>query len=82
MPARRYSIPGEDGSENVLEISFGKVSVVHIARAAASQCSCEAPNASNAAGILFSIFWIGSLRIDISHIILLQQKQPFLTSGQ
>jgi hypothetical protein len=32
-----YSIDGEDGREKVREMSFGKVSVVHIARAAASQ---------------------------------------------
>jgi hypothetical protein len=32
-----YSIDGEDGREKVREMSFGNVSVVHIARAAASQ---------------------------------------------
>ena len=56
MPAMRYSMDGDDGSENFRDNSFGKVSVVHIARAAASQCSCEVPKASNAAGILFKIF--------------------------
>ena len=61
MPAMRYSIDGEDGSENVRETSFGKVSVVHIDLAAANQCSCDDPRASKAAGILFRIFWIGNL---------------------
>lgn len=61
MPAMRYSMHGEDGRENVRDKSLGKVSVVHIARAAANQCSCEVPKALNAAGILFRIFSIGNL---------------------
>lgn len=37
MPAIVYVIDGEDGSVNVREMSLGKVSVVQIARAVASQ---------------------------------------------
>lgn len=37
MPAREYVVDGEEGKENVVERSFGKVSVVQIARAVASQ---------------------------------------------
>ena len=61
MPAMLYCMDGEDGREKVRERSFGKVSVVHIARAAASQWSCEEPRLLKAGGILCSIFWIGSL---------------------
>jgi hypothetical protein len=46
----------EEGRVKVLEISFGKVSVVQIARAAVSQWSCELPRASKAAGMPFRIF--------------------------
>ena len=56
MPAMLYSIDGEDGSEKVREMSFGKVSVVHIALAAASQCLCDEPRAAYAEGILCNIF--------------------------
>jgi hypothetical protein len=35
----RYSVFGEDDREKVRDMSLGKVSVVQIAEAAASQCS-------------------------------------------
>jgi hypothetical protein len=37
MPARLYIVDGVDGNVNVRESSFGKVSVVQIAFATASQ---------------------------------------------
>jgi hypothetical protein len=37
IPAMLYLTDGEDGSENVRDINFGKVSVVQIARAVANQ---------------------------------------------
>lgn len=61
IPAILYSTFGAEGSVNVRDISFGKVSVVQIAWAAASQCSCESPNASYAAGTFLRIFAIGNL---------------------
>jgi len=39
IPAILYSTEGDEGSEKVLEISLGKVSVVHIALAQVSQWS-------------------------------------------
>jgi hypothetical protein len=66
IPAILYSMDGEEGRENVREISFGKVSVVQIACAAVSQWSCELPRASNAAGIPCKIFRIGNLGTQVS----------------
>jgi hypothetical protein len=37
MPAREYVVPGDEGSVNFVERSFGKVSVVQMARAVANQ---------------------------------------------
>jgi hypothetical protein len=51
MPATRYVTPGAEGSVKVRERSLGNVSVVQMARAAASQSSCFAPSASYAFGI-------------------------------
>jgi hypothetical protein len=45
-PAILYVTPGADGSVKVRESSLGNVSVVQIARAAASQSSCFSPSAS------------------------------------
>ena len=61
MPAMRYSVLGEDGRVKVRERSLGKVSVVQMALAQASQWSCEDPRRWNAVGTLSTIFWIGSL---------------------
>lgn len=40
MPARLYVMPGEEGRVKVRDSSLGKVSVVHMARAARSQLLC------------------------------------------
>jgi hypothetical protein len=61
MPAMLYVVDGDDGNVNVREISFGKVSVVQIAFAVASQWSWETPKPSKATGILQRIFSIGNL---------------------
>ena len=53
--------PGEEGSENVRESSFGKVSVVRIARAVVSQASWVEARLECAVGILARILEIGSL---------------------
>jgi hypothetical protein len=62
IPEMRYSVAGEDDREKVRDISLGKVSVVQIAEAAASQCSWEEPSALWAAGTPSRIFLMGSLR--------------------
>jgi hypothetical protein len=61
IPAILYSIDGDEGSENDLEMSLGKVSVVQIALAHAIQWSCDDPKLSYAFGTLSMILSIGSL---------------------
>jgi len=61
MPARLKVALGCEGSVKVRETSFGKVSVVQIARAVLSQASCESASVEAAVGILARIFEIGSL---------------------
>ena len=53
--------PGLEGSVKVCERSFGKVSVVQMARAVLSQASCVEARFVWAVGILERIFEIGSL---------------------
>ena len=57
----RYSVPGDEGRVKVRERSLGKVSVVQMALAQLSQCSCEEPRRWKAVGTLSVIFRIGSL---------------------
>ena len=66
IPASRYCRFGEEGSVNVLERSFGNVSVVQIDRAVVSQASCVEERLLWAVGILSRILERGSL-IDICY---------------
>ena len=59
MPARLYVFSGDEGRLKVAESSFGKVSVVQIARAAVSQELCEGERLECAVGILDRILEIG-----------------------
>jgi hypothetical protein len=62
MPARQYTRSGDDGRVNCWEMSFGKVSVVQIARAVFSQALCVVSRAEYPCGIPFRILSMGSLR--------------------
>jgi hypothetical protein len=68
IPARLYVTPGEEGRVNVFEISFGKVSVVQIARAVVNQALCVSEREECAVGILSMILLIGSLELIGSEI--------------
>lgn len=63
MPAREKVVFGNEGSVKGREISFGNVSVVQMAWAVFSQCSCVVPSLETAVGILSRIFEIGRLRL-------------------
>jgi len=61
IPARLKVVPGCEGSVKVRETSFGKVSVVQIARAVLSQAACVLAREDAAEGILARILEIGRL---------------------
>ncbi|KAI5284116.1 hypothetical protein KEM52_003068 [Ascosphaera acerosa] len=51
MPAMRKGVSGHEGSVKVRDTSFGKVSVVQIARAASSHEACEEESDAAASGM-------------------------------
>lgn len=61
MPAKQYWRFGEEGRVKVRDRSLGKVSVVQIARAVASQVECVEARFEWAVGMASRIFLIGRL---------------------
>lgn len=61
IPAMLYVRSGEDGRLKLLEVSFGNVSVVQMARAVRNHAACVDARLDCASGTLLRILSIGNL---------------------